>query len=204
MKELGYEEIYIQLCVQYADRLIANKTAVIFDPTHLSLVCGVTKKEIGALILGRREGYQEVIITKKSSGNRILELPEEDLKKLQTWVLEYVLEDTPISKHSKAFKKGLSIIDNARPHLRKECLISLDITDFFGSISAKRVHLIFRDLGYTKEMASLFTKICTYRNHLPQGAPSSPYLANLACKSLDLKLSKFIREKNISYTRYGG
>jgi RNA-directed DNA polymerase len=202
MEEAGHSPIYIKLCVQYAERLISNHTPVIFDVEHFSLVSGFTVKEINTLISNRPNEYREVHIKKKSKGSRVLEIPSITLKKLQSWILKQVLDATTISDNAKAFKTGLSILDNAQPHVRQECVYTIDIKDFFGSISSRRVHLIFRKLGYTKEMASMFTKICTYKNHLPQGSPTSPYLANLACKNLDYEMNKFLNGKMVSYTRY--
>lgn len=40
------------------------------------------------------------------------------------------------------------------------------------------------------------------QRHLPQGAPTSPSLANLAAFALDLRLEKFSRSQGIHYTRY--
>ena len=61
---------------------------------------------------------------------------------------------------------------------------------------------LFRYYGYTKEVSTLFTKICTYDGSLPQGAPTSPYLANLICKKLDKRLSKLASLIDATYTRY--
>lgn len=48
----------------------------------------------------------------------------------------------------------------------------------------------------------LLTYLCTYNEHLPQGAPTSAYISNLVLKEFDEELGKWCCQNNISYTRY--
>ena len=45
-------------------------------------------------------------------------------------------------------------------------------------------------------------RVVTRRGSLPQGAPTSPHLANLAFSSVDVKLEGLGRELEMRYTRY--
>ena len=77
-------------------------------------------------------------------------------------------------------------------------VVRLDLEDFFAGVTAARVFGIFRAAGYPESVAHVLTGLCTnvvplaesvsghYRlarrlatPHLPQGAPTSPALANL-------------------------
>lgn len=46
------------------------------------------------------------------------------------------------------------------------------------------------------------TNICVFKGRLPQGAPTSPKLANLVCAKLDARIHGYAGSKGIVYTRY--
>ena len=48
----------------------------------------------------------------------------------------------------------------------------------------------------------MLLKLCTYEDYLPQGAPTSPYLSNLAMKNFDNYIGEYCLKQNINYTRY--
>ena len=109
-------------------------------------------------------------------------------------------------------------------------LVKMDVRHFFESISEKQVYLVFRRLGYgaliSFEMSRLCTRVRSSRyhqqtasltvdreapslpyeghvqGHLPQGAPTSPMLANLAVIELDKILERLARSLGWVYTRY--
>jgi RNA-directed DNA polymerase len=66
-----------------------------------------------------------------------------------------------------------------RPHCGKAIVITLDIMDFFPTVTSK-VYKAFRCRGATKEVASTLTRLTTCKGRLPQGAPTSPVVAALA------------------------
>ncbi|WP_155395454.1 reverse transcriptase domain-containing protein [Photobacterium angustum] len=139
---------------------------------------------------------------KKSGGFREIAQPCRELKAIQSWILRNILDKLNSSPYSKGFEKGKSILDNAQPHVGASYLLSLDLEDFFPSIGSYKVYGIFRSIGYNKEMSKLLTNLCTYHGYLPQGAPSSPKLANLTCSRLDARIHGYAGPKGITYTRY--
>lgn len=48
----------------------------------------------------------------------------------------------------------------------------------------------------------LLTYLCTYDEHLPQGAPTSAYISNLVLKDFDEEIGYWCEQHNIAYTRY--
>jgi hypothetical protein len=90
------------------------------------------------------------------------------------------------------------------------------LESFFTSVTAGRVFGIFRTAGYPEPVAHLLTGLTTnaapravarhdgalQRPHLPQGAPTSPALANLAAHGLDRRLAALAAAMGASYTRY--
>jgi hypothetical protein len=78
----------------------------------------------------------------------------------------------------------------------------MDLIDFFGSTSDRRVRRLFRVLGWDAESAALLTRLSTDSGSLPQGAPTSPRLANLVNVRLDARLSALAATLGGTYTRY--
>src|SRR6185436_14613677 len=78
----------------------------------------------------------------------------------------------------------------------------LDLEEFFPSISIARVVQVYKIAGYSARGAWILARLCTLEGALPQGAPTSPKLANLACYRLDRRLAEFAECKGFVYTRY--
>lgn len=134
--------------------------------------------------------------------------------------------------HATAYTPGSSHIVNAKRHLGATWLLKLDITRFFESVSERQVYRVFRGLGYRALVAFCLTRLCTrvlpassdnrlHRRtkrwqpgqsrkflgsrvvgHLPQGAPTSPMLANLVCVALDADLQEIAIREGLTYSRY--
>jgi hypothetical protein len=101
-------------------------------------------------------------------------------------------------------------------------VVKLDLENFYPSVSLNRVTSIFRSLGYSREAAIWLGRLTTaslpaslvrnssqnpdldpyLKRRLPQGAPTSPALANLSAFSLDLRLAGLARSFGAQYTRY--
>jgi hypothetical protein len=175
------------------------------------------------------EHYRYRILHKCSGGVRLLEIPRSNLKELQRRILSGILDRVPAHPSVHGFVKGRSIATFAAPHTGKHVLLRLDLEDFFPAFPAARAEAIFRTLGYPEPVASRLAGICTHavhrfiwkdrplgveadawanakavysRSHLPQGAPASPALANVAAYRVDCRLSGLAKSAGAVYTRY--
>lgn len=202
LNEYEYDQIYIDACCKYASRLIENKLPVIFDVNHFCLLIGAEKEYITKLMFSEDRFYKVAQIPKKRNGLRELSIPCRELKYIQRWILDNILINIQVSDYAMGFKNDTSIMDNAKKHLNKECVINLDIKDFFPTITFERVFRIFSYYGYTKEVSFFLAKLCTYKDQLPQGSPASPCLSNIVCLKLDARLSSLAIKYEADYTRY--
>jgi RNA-directed DNA polymerase len=174
------------------------------------------------------EHYHYRILPKRSGGFRLTESPKPRVKELQRRILFEILDRIPAHHAVHGFVKGRSIVSFATPHAGKVMLLRLDLQDFFPTFPAARVQAVFRTLGYPESVADRLGAICTnavprhiwsqmpeidasewrearelYAHaHLPQGAPTSPALANLMAYRLDCRLSGLARSAGAVYTRY--
>lgn len=147
--------------------------------------------------------YHEASIPKRSGGLRRLLIPNAELKQLQRLILHRLLAKLQTHSAVTGFESGLSIVENAAPHVGQAVVIKLDITDFFPTTWADRLDSYFRRVGWDAECAALLTKLTTYEDGLPQGAPTSPRLSNLINFGLDSAIERFVcKRRRGAYTRY--
>lgn len=146
--------------------------------------------------------YKTFKIPKKNGKFRTIAHPSRELKAIQSWILRNILDKLSTSPQSKGFEIGQSILDNATPHIGANHLLNLDLQDFFESIKASKVYSIYSSIGYNKEVSTHLTNLTVFRGGLPQGAPSSPKLANLVAARLDYRINGYTGPRGIVYTRY--
>lgn len=141
---------------------------------------------------------------KKSDGTkRILYVPSEPLKLLQRKLYDHILSEVRLLPCVKGGVKGSSPIKNAAIHTNKAVVFKLDIAQCFPSIGPIRVKAIFQSLGFGPEATGLLTKLTTWRNEIPQGAPTSNALANLALFRVDWRIMRLMdQQAGIDYSRW--
>ncbi len=145
------------------------------------------------------EFYRIYQIPKRNGKSRTIEAPAPILKRVQRKILERLLPGE-VSGIATAFEPGRNIRANAGIHCGAEVILGLDLKDFFPSLRYGLVRRLFDD--FPPEVAVLLAKLCTLYGHLPQGAPTSPHLANLLLKDFDSGLEAFCRERGVAVTRY--
>lgn len=179
------------------------KTPIIFNTYHLSNILGVNWKIIKQLIRKPEENYHTFYITKKMGGKRQISVPSPDLMYVQRKIKESILENIKIHDAAYGFRKKRSIVDNAKVHLNQEIVLNIDIENFFPAVQSKRIYYIFHDLAkYDSKVATCLTKLVTFHDKLPQGAPTSPILSNIVSYMLDIRLQRLAEKMEIHYTRY--
>lgn len=166
--------------------------------------------------------YVRFEIPKKSGGRRLISSPKPKLRAAQGWILREILGRLMPSAQATAFQPGKSIVDNAMPHLDAAIVVRMDLQDFFPSIAYPRVRGWFEHLGYNPGVASVLALLCTDaprvkltldgevryvamgERALPQGACTSPALANLIASPLDARLNGLCASVDDiwTYTRY--
>jgi RNA-directed DNA polymerase len=173
--------------------------------------------------------YHYRVLAKGNGNIRLIESPKKRLKELQLKILGEILDKIPAHPAVHGFLKGHSIKSFAAPHVGRRVVMRMDLKDFFPSISGARVQALFRTVGYPEAVADRLGGICTSAaarglwkalgkgldplamadarslyawRHLPQGAPTSPALANLCAYRVDCRLHGLADAAGAVYTRY--
>ncbi len=177
----------------------------------------------------RLQHYRYVWRTRSGRTPRLLEIPAPRLRALQRTVVRSILAPIPLHDAAHGFVSGRSAVTGARLHTGAQMVIALDLRAFFARVTAGKVFGILRLAGYSESVAHILTGLCTHEvpprvlsrmppggavderfalrqalslAHLPQGAPTSPMLANLAVRRLDSRLSGWAGAAGAVYTRY--
>lgn len=157
--------------------------------------------------------YVSFHVPKRSGGEREICAPDDDLKEIQKKLASF-LQDQRIQMQeernvpqllSHGFEPGKNIFTNAKIHRNKRFVLNLDLEDFFGSIHFGRIVGYLeknKSLAFSHEVAVAIAQLCCYQGKLPQGAPTSPVLANMVSEVLDFRLLKIARKYRLDYTRY--
>ena len=175
---------------------------------------------------GDSRHYNSWWIRKRSGGWRLVESPKSRLKKVQRQLLAQIFDRIPPHALAFGFCKGRNVVDFVKPHVGQQACLKIDLADFFTHVTTGRVWGLLRKAGYNREVAHLIALLTTVRTsqrllsiehpnsaftirqpelrrrHLPQGAPTSPAIANLCAFGLDVRLSGLARRYGAHYTRY--
>jgi RNA-directed DNA polymerase len=149
------------------------------------------------------ENYVRFPLDKGNGKKRWIEAPKKDLKHLQTQILHKVLYKKPPHPVAHGFVPNRSIVTNAKPHVGQNWVVNFDIKDFFPSTKTPLVRdVLVKYDQFSEDDIEIILNICTRNGALPQGAPTSPHLANLALWDFDMSLWKFCLDQGLQYTRY--
>lgn len=199
------------------------------DPSKLDWFADLRGLERNAAS-GPLRNYRYHWLSKRVAGSaRLIESPKARLKTIQRRILHHILDRIPPHRAAHGFTCGRSIKTFVAPHVGRSIVLRTDLTDFFPTVSKGRVTAVFRTAGYPEEVCQVLAAVCTnqvsegvwrsfpqfgsdrdrwrhealYRRpHLPQGAPTSPALANLCSFRLDCRLEGLAQTFGANYTRY--
>jgi RNA-directed DNA polymerase len=194
------------------------------SPEQLDWLAG---EHLGRAAKHPLQHYHYAFASKRNGTPRLIEAPKSRLKAIQRRILHEILSAVPVHGRVHGFVAGRSCLTGAQVHAGETVVATFDLTQFFPSIGLPRIHGLFRSLGYPWAVARRLAGLCTtvtparvflglpepqrpnhavqalYRvPHLPQGAPTSPALANLLAFALDRRLHGLARAAEANYTRY--
>ena len=164
----------------------------------------ISKRHLAMLSYKPMKRYTKFKVLKKNGkGFREISAPRSDLKQVQRSIADALSAYYQPPACVYGYVPNKSIADNAARHVRKRCILSIDIKDFFPSITGSRIHgLLRKRFNFSEEVADTLTNLVCDNGCLPQGAPSSPVLSNIICYSMDRAFLNLASRNQITYTRY--
>ncbi|WP_170339707.1 reverse transcriptase family protein [Ruegeria arenilitoris] len=193
---------------------------VLLSLAHLAATVDVPIGLLLSYVERDKDPYRVFSVSKlgpngETSNRRTICVPEPLLSKTQSWIAVQLLNNCTPHAASTAYAPGSSLYKAVRQHCGARWLLKIDLKNFFESINEMMVFDTFISLGYPRPICFQLARLCTRvfgaaqddfarmrLGVLPQGAPSSPMLANLAVYKLDVSLSEIAAKNGWIYTRY--
>ena len=228
----GIDAVTLQNALAALARIRATDSRItpVLTLRHFSVLTGLPYLFLRRTVARRGQAkYRFVLLKKRIPGRstkRMISIPPQSLSIAQRWLVDHVLRYTPVHPASFAFHPASSPVQAAEQHPETKWLLKVDIEDFFHSVSEGMVSEIFARLGFPRLLAFEFARLCTialdrgpgrnpvphsgpisfyaleFEGFLPQGAPTSPMLANLAMLRTDTELARLAAERGFRYSRY--
>jgi retron-type reverse transcriptase len=174
----------------------------IFSVSHLCRRLGLKQIEMERIVATPRQYYSTFQVPKHDGSTREIMSPNDRMRRVQQWIHHRILKHRPAHPSAHGFTSGRSIATNAALHVGKEVIVRIDVRNFFPSVRYKTVRRVFQKAGYSYSVACALAGLCTVDGGLPQGAITSPALANLACARLDARMSAIADKLGCTYSRY--
>jgi RNA-directed DNA polymerase len=221
----------VERALKQAEVVERRNLPAILSLAHLAHLTGIKYSYLREIVERKTDPYKPFRIGKRKGGTRAIAAPEPLLLALQRWIAKNILSNMPVHNASCAYAPKSSPAKCAARHLGATWLIKLDIHDFFENITERAAWRVFRSAGYQPLVSMELARLCSRQPHgshaldekwylrnldrysikpyrtrflgsLPQGAPTSPMLANLASSHLDEALQALADRYGLVYTRY--
>lgn len=176
---------------------------------------GETAETIDKTLQQRPQLYLSYPIKKRNGKFRWIDAPLSPLIDMQEKILYNILYKFKQHKCCVGFTKNKSVRDGANLHLGSKVLLTMDLENFFNNIKISQVIQTLDHLTYklylnsdpkqsrcAKNEILAIAQLMVFKSQVPQGAPTSPALANLVAYNLDIALSELAQQQNCIYTRY--
>ncbi|WP_159340358.1 MULTISPECIES: reverse transcriptase family protein [Leclercia] len=179
------------------------KKSPIASVEKLSLTLNVTPERLAVIVDNIHNSYKTFTkVTGRNKKERSLSEPKKGLKKLQKRINQEIFENVSFPDYLHGGLKGKDYLSNAKVHTNKKHLISLDIENFYPSISKKNVLEIFKYMmRFPEDVSKVLTELVTLDGHVPQGSCCSSYIANLVFFNTEYNYVNQLKNKGYHYTR---
>lgn len=133
---------------------------------------------------------------------RIIHPSKGRLKEIQKKINKFILNDMPMPKYAFGAVKGKDNVLHAKYHQGNKFFFNTDLKNFYPSIRHNRVFAFFKTKKFSTDVASILTKLTTYKGKLPQGIPTSSFIANLIFEPTGNRINDLALSKNMKFSTF--
>lgn len=178
-----------------------EKQVNLYGISTLSELAEILDFPIRSLIEATKKGYRSYFVQGKTK-KRLIEEPNMILKSVLKDLKKLLVEMFDCPEYNKCWTGGNNYL-NAQAHAGQHAFVTTDISSFFTNSKTCYVRKFFRNkLNITGEALNMLVQMCTYRDHIPTGAPTSSILAFLSHKDLFDEIAEYMSKRGITFTLY--
>ncbi len=181
-------------------------SAMISRPESLYRALSIEKADIDKVLSDIDSYYYEYKTkTVKPNGKvktRTINPSTGTLKIIQKRIDNLLKEKISSAPYAFGSTKGRSGILNAKFHQGNKYVFQTDLRGFFPSITHEMVYQMFVRFGFSKDIASILTKLTTHKGHIPQGASTSSTVANLVFTKTGDVIAEYCKKNGFKFTTY--
>lgn len=175
----------------------------------LAALLEIPYRQLGHILYKQNpeDKYKTFTIPKKNGDKRIINAPIKSLDIIQRKLLPLILDAYSPKDCVHGFVKKRGIVSNAKAHRysAQRKILNIDLSNFYDSINFGRVRGLLmspKSFNIGAAAASVIAHILCKDGKLPQGASTSPVIANMILSRLDSKLISLCRKNRCTYSRY--
>lgn len=170
----------------------------------LSRALGVTAEQLAAVAAKASSLYRVADKIEKADGTlRETFDAKPVLKDIHRRIKLAILDRVRFPNYLTGSVKGQDYRTNALLHRNSKILISEDIQGFFPSTTQHLVEEVWSQFfGFSADVAQCLAALCTKDGALPQGAITSPHVANLVFWRVEPAIHAEMASRGIRYSRY--
>lgn len=176
---------------------------------RLSRHTGFPERDLRRIMVSAPDRYKRYTIPKRDGTRRPIAQPSQEVKAVQRAMADVVLSELPIHHCATAYRPGVSLADNVRPHANSGPILKMDFKDFFPSMRVQDWISYCAATGcLDTEDAVLSGQLLFFRTpgsrvlRLAIGAPSSPMMSNILMYKFDEIVYNAVKRDKVIYTRY--
>lgn len=178
-----------------------EKQVSLFGIATLSELADALKIPVDNLTEEAQKGYRSYYIQGKTK-KRLIEEPNMILKDILKDLKKLLVKMFDCPEYNKCWSGGNNY-QNAQAHAGQHAFVTTDISSFFTNSKACYVRKIFKEkLKISGEALDMLVHMCTYKGHIPTGAPTSSILAFLSHKDLFDEIAEYMEKRDITFTLY--
>lgn len=180
----------------------AQNAPLVGSLSDLEYRLGVSRSDLSQLLQSRAHLYESYETSKKQhpypgekrrlkalepSKPRRIDNPVKQLKDIQRKILRRILDDVELPEYMFGAVSGKTLTAHTDKHVpnQSSTLVRLDISSYYPNVTCDHVYFVWSVvLNCPPTVAQFLTELTTFQWHLPQGAPTSPAIANVFLASI--------------------